>query len=143
MGKPASTLGCYHTCPDKTGKKDHIGGNMVTASSNVFIGGMPAAREGDKLVCRGPADTMVQSSSSVFSTAKAPSASATAPPTVAPSWLATRRWTLAMPVSLSVPLPAALALPGSTLARAPAQRQAVDPPLFTVAARSPTPRWWI
>ncbi len=66
MGKPAATLGCYHTCPDKTGKKKHIGGVTATGSEDVAIGGLPAARVGDKLVCRGPADTIVQGSSSVF-----------------------------------------------------------------------------
>ena len=66
MGKPAATLTSYHACPDKTGKKKHVGGPVVTSSSNVFIGGQPAARVGDKLICRGPADTIAQGSSSVF-----------------------------------------------------------------------------
>ncbi|MCK7545668.1 PAAR domain-containing protein [Marinobacter bryozoorum] len=66
MGKPAATLSCYHTCPDKTGNKDHIGGPIVAGSSNVVIGGMPAARVGDKVVCRGPGDTIAKGSSSVF-----------------------------------------------------------------------------
>ncbi|WP_372973055.1 PAAR domain-containing protein [Marinobacter sp.] len=66
MGKPAATLSCYHTCPDKTGKKKHVGGPIVSGSGDVMIGGQPAAKVGDKLVCRGPADTIAKGSSSVF-----------------------------------------------------------------------------
>ncbi|WP_189572803.1 PAAR domain-containing protein [Marinobacter zhanjiangensis] len=65
MGKPAATLSCYHTCPDKTGKKDHVGGPVIAGSSNVMVGALPAARVGDKLACRGPADTIARGSSSV------------------------------------------------------------------------------
>ncbi|MFC4258254.1 PAAR domain-containing protein [Marinobacter lacisalsi] len=65
MGKPAATLGSYHVCPATTSKKDHVGGVFFKGSGNVMIGGQPAARVGDKLVCRGPADTAVQGSSSV------------------------------------------------------------------------------
>ncbi|MFL1486024.1 PAAR domain-containing protein [Marinobacter sp. LN3S78] len=65
MGQPAATLNCYHTCPDKTGKKDHVGGPIVAGSSNVMVGALPAARVGDKLVCRGPADAIAKGSSSV------------------------------------------------------------------------------
>lgn len=66
MGKPAATLGCYHTCPDKTGKTSHVGGPIIAGSTNVMIGAQPAARVGDKLVCRGPNDTIARGSSSVF-----------------------------------------------------------------------------
>ncbi|MFW5825616.1 MAG: PAAR domain-containing protein [Marinobacter sp.] len=71
MGKPAATLGCYHTCPDKTGKTDHVGGPIVAGSGDVMIGAQPAARVGDKLVCRGPSDTIAKGSSSVFINGKA------------------------------------------------------------------------
>ena len=66
MGKPAATLGCYHTCPDKTGKKRHVGGPIIAGSGNVMVGAQPAARVGDKLVCRGPNDTIAKGSGSVF-----------------------------------------------------------------------------
>lgn len=71
MGKPAATLNCYHTCPDKTGKKKHVGGPIIAGSSNVMVGALPAARVGDKVVCRGPADTIAKGSSSVFINGKA------------------------------------------------------------------------
>lgn len=66
MGKPAATLTCYHTCPDKTGKKKHVGGPIVAGSPDVMIGAQPAARVGDKVVCRGPADAIAKGSVSVF-----------------------------------------------------------------------------
>src|SRR5690554_6559580 len=71
MGTPAATLTSYHVCPDKTGKKKHVGGPVVSSSSDVFVGGLPAARVGDTLVCRGPSDTIAQGSSSVFVNGKA------------------------------------------------------------------------
>ncbi len=66
MGKPAAFIGCYHTCPDRTGKIPHVGGPVAVGSPNVFIGGMPAARKGDKLVCIGPPDSISSGSSGVF-----------------------------------------------------------------------------
>lgn len=65
MGQPAATLNCYHTCPDKTGSTDHVGGPVIAGSSNVMMGALPVARVGDKLVCRGPNDTIAKGSSSV------------------------------------------------------------------------------
>lgn len=71
MGKPAATLNCYHTCPDKTGKTDHVGGPVIAGSPNVMIGALPAARVGDTLACRGPTDTIAKGSSSVSANGKA------------------------------------------------------------------------
>ncbi len=71
MGKPAATLTSYHVCPDKTGKKKHVGGPVATSSSNVFVGGLPVARIGDSLVCRGPSDTIAEGSASVSANGKA------------------------------------------------------------------------
>ncbi|HAS8319753.1 TPA: type VI secretion protein [Vibrio vulnificus] len=65
MGKPASVIGCFHVCPKKTGKIPHVGGPVVRGSPNVKIGGIPAAREGDKLICVGPPDSISSGSSSV------------------------------------------------------------------------------
>lgn len=66
MGKPIAYLGCYHVCPDKTSNKDHEGGVTIEAASTVFAGGMPVCCVGDQLVCRGPADTIVEGSTGVF-----------------------------------------------------------------------------
>ncbi|KLV03742.1 type VI secretion protein [Photobacterium aquae] len=66
MGKAAATISCYHTCPDQTDKIPHVGGPVATGSGNVFIGGLPAAREGDMLVCIGPPDTIKGGSGSVL-----------------------------------------------------------------------------
>lgn len=65
MGNPAAVVGSLHTCPAKTGKIPHVGGPVVTGSGTVKIGGLPAARVGDKLVCIGPPDTISSGSSSV------------------------------------------------------------------------------
>ncbi|GLR04986.1 type VI secretion protein [Vibrio hyugaensis] len=65
MGKPAAVLGSHHVCPDKTGKIPHQGGPVAAGSSNVKITGIPAARQGDKLVCVGPPDSVSSGSSSV------------------------------------------------------------------------------
>lgn len=71
MGKPIAILGAYHTCPASTGRTPHVGGPVLASSSNVFIGGMPAALQGDKLVCSGPPDTVTGGSASVFINGKA------------------------------------------------------------------------
>ncbi|EGX7689418.1 TPA: type VI secretion protein [Vibrio parahaemolyticus] len=66
MGKPAALIGSMHVCPKVTAKVPHVGGPVVGGSPNVKIGGLPAARKGDKLVCVGPPDTVSEGSSSVF-----------------------------------------------------------------------------
>ncbi|MDP2574960.1 PAAR domain-containing protein [Vibrio penaeicida] len=66
MGKPAARVGDSHSCPDKTGKIPHVGGPISSGSGNVFIGGMPAARQGDSMVCVGPPDSISGGSGSVF-----------------------------------------------------------------------------
>lgn len=66
MSKPAARTGDHHTCPAKTGKVRHVGGAIAAGSSNVFIGGMPAARQGDMAVCIGPPDSISGGSASVF-----------------------------------------------------------------------------
>lgn len=66
MGKPAARIGDHHTCPKTTSKVPHVGGPVVTGSANVFIGGMPAACKGDKVMCIGPPDTIKEGSATVF-----------------------------------------------------------------------------
>ncbi|WP_110186418.1 PAAR domain-containing protein [Pokkaliibacter plantistimulans] len=66
MGKPAATLGHFHICPQYRGDTPHVGGPVAGGSGDVTIGGMPAARVGDKLVCNAPPDTIKQGSASVF-----------------------------------------------------------------------------
>ena len=54
MGKPASTLTHMHVCPKTNpGPVPHVGGPIIMGSGNVLIGGLPAARKGDKLICVG------------------------------------------------------------------------------------------
>lgn len=64
MGKPAARIGDMHVCPMEY--PPHVGGPVITGSTNVFIGGMPAATVGDMCTCMGPPDTIAQGSASVF-----------------------------------------------------------------------------
>lgn len=63
----AARIGDLHSCPMITGIIPHIGGPVIPSGpSNVFIGGMPAAKVGDLLTCSGPVDAITSGSSSVF-----------------------------------------------------------------------------
>jgi uncharacterized Zn-binding protein involved in type VI secretion len=48
------------------GPVPHVGGPIVSGAPTVLIGGMPAARISDTLVCVGPPDTIAMGSSSVI-----------------------------------------------------------------------------
>ena len=67
---PAATLTSMHVCPmviSSVPPIPHVGGPVVgPGAPNVLIGGLPAARVGDKLVCVGPPDTIARGSSSVL-----------------------------------------------------------------------------
>ncbi len=71
MAKPAAVIGSAHSCPQWSGKTPHVGGPVAAGSGNVFITGMPAAREGDMMVCSGPPDKIASGSSSVTINGKA------------------------------------------------------------------------
>lgn len=64
----AARAGDMHTCPQSTpAPSPHVGGPILPpASTNVIIGGMPAARVGDMATCAGPPDTIAAGSSSVM-----------------------------------------------------------------------------
>lgn len=67
MGKPIATLGCTHTCPQSDGPKPHVGGTIISGSSNVFVRKQPICRQGDKLQCASPAlNTAQVGSTTVF-----------------------------------------------------------------------------
>ncbi|GEA22838.1 type VI secretion protein [Vibrio harveyi] len=66
MGKPAATLTSMHICPKVTAKVPHVGGPVVVGSPNVKIGGLLAARKGDRLICVGPPDSISKGSGSVL-----------------------------------------------------------------------------
>jgi uncharacterized Zn-binding protein involved in type VI secretion len=56
-----------HACPMVTGTVPHVGGPvMPPGTPTVLIGGMPAAKVGDMLVCTGPPDSIVKGSSTVM-----------------------------------------------------------------------------
>lgn len=66
MGKPAATISNLHVCPKTTGTVPHVGGPIVGGSGSVSIGGLPAARVGDKCICIGPPDSISAGSGSVM-----------------------------------------------------------------------------
>lgn len=56
-----------HTCPLSNGPVPHVGGPVLPPGClTVMIGGMPAARVGDMLVCTGPPDTIAAGSATVM-----------------------------------------------------------------------------
>ena len=63
---PAARVGDMHTCPMVTGTVPHVGGPILPPGApTVNIGGMPAAKVGDKLTCVGPPDTIAMGSATV------------------------------------------------------------------------------
>jgi len=67
---PAARLTDMHTCPMVTPGVPpipHVGGPVTgPGAPTVLIGGLPAARVGDMLVCVGPPDTIVKGSATVL-----------------------------------------------------------------------------
>lgn len=66
---PAARVGNLHTHPTDSGDPPDsppCGPILPPGSSTVLIGGMPAARVGDKAACIGPPDTVVAGSPTVF-----------------------------------------------------------------------------
>jgi uncharacterized Zn-binding protein involved in type VI secretion len=67
MGMPAARLTDMHVCPMVTVLVPHVGGPIVAPGApTVLIGGLPAARIGDVLVCVGPPDVIVTGSAHVL-----------------------------------------------------------------------------
>lgn len=48
-----------HVCPLSDGPKPHAGGVVAVGSATVFIGGFPAARQGDQVVEAGAPNAIV------------------------------------------------------------------------------------
>ncbi|HET8705338.1 MAG TPA: PAAR domain-containing protein [Pseudomonadales bacterium] len=66
MGNPAARISDFHTCPDETHHKPHVGGPVVSGVPNVLIGGAPAATMGSVCQCNGPPDSVVMGSPTVL-----------------------------------------------------------------------------
>ena len=59
MGQPAARLTDMHVCPLVTVLVPHVGGPIAGPGAiTTLIGGLPAARVGDMLVCVGPPDVI-------------------------------------------------------------------------------------
>ncbi len=66
---PAARVGDMHACPQVTPAPvpvPHVGGPILMGEPTVLIGGMPAARVGDLLVCVGPPDVIVRGAPNVL-----------------------------------------------------------------------------
>lgn len=67
MGQPAARLGDIHVCPAATAVMPHLGGPILPpCSTNVLIGGQPAARVDDLATCMGPQAAIIDGSESVL-----------------------------------------------------------------------------
>jgi uncharacterized Zn-binding protein involved in type VI secretion len=63
----AARISDHHVCPMVTGTVPHVGGPILPPGEpTVFIEGLPAARQGDMLICTGPPDTIAMGSTTVF-----------------------------------------------------------------------------
>lgn len=66
----AARITDFHVCPMQTPGVvpiPHVGGPIVgPGESTVLIGGLPAAKVGDALVCVGPPDSIVSGSGTVM-----------------------------------------------------------------------------
>ena len=64
----AARITDMHACPKiEPGPAPHVGGPILPpGESTVKIGYLPAAREGDKLVCMGPPDTILKGEPTVL-----------------------------------------------------------------------------
>lgn len=67
---PAARLTDMHVCPMQTPGTPpipHVGGPIIgPGEPTVLIGGLPAAKVGDNLVCVGPPDTIAAGSATVM-----------------------------------------------------------------------------
>ena len=59
---PAARITDMHVCPVPT----HVGGPVVVGEMTVIIGMMPAAREGDKLICATGPDSVARGEPTVL-----------------------------------------------------------------------------
>jgi uncharacterized Zn-binding protein involved in type VI secretion len=67
MPQPAARVGDMHICPMVTGIVPHVGGPILPPGGiPVLIGGLPAARVGDMVVCVGPPDVIAMGSFKVL-----------------------------------------------------------------------------
>lgn len=67
MPQPAARAGDLHVCPMVTAVVPHVGGPILPpAWPMVLIGGQPAARMGDLVLCAGPPDLVAIGSPTVL-----------------------------------------------------------------------------
>lgn len=63
----AARVGDMHICPLVNGTVPHVGGPVIPPGApTVMIGGQPAAKVGDLLICTGPPDSIIAGSATVM-----------------------------------------------------------------------------
>lgn len=68
---PAARISDMHVCPNaEPGPVPHVGGPTSSGEPTVLIGGQPAARVGDSLICNGPLDSISQGEPTVITNGK-------------------------------------------------------------------------
>ena len=66
-GQPAWRAGLdFHACPLFNGIPPHVGGMVAVGSTTVMIGGLPAARMGDKIVEAGGSNVILKGAPTVL-----------------------------------------------------------------------------
>jgi uncharacterized Zn-binding protein involved in type VI secretion len=69
MPAPAARISDMHICPmmnPTVPPTPHVGGPIMAGFPQVLIGGMPAARVGDLVLCAGPPDAILMGSLTVL-----------------------------------------------------------------------------
>lgn len=67
MAKQVATVGSMHTCPMCSGTVPHVGGPVIGPGvPNVLINGKPVAVMGDKCMCNGAPDVIIQGNPTVL-----------------------------------------------------------------------------
>lgn len=62
MPKPATAIGCHHSCP----LPKHTGGPVLAGSPDVFYEGAAACRQNDPMACESGTDTVAAGSPTVY-----------------------------------------------------------------------------
>ena len=66
-GQPAwRATADFHACPLFNGLQPHVGGTVAVGSTTVFIGGLPAARQGDSVVEAGGPNSIALGATTVL-----------------------------------------------------------------------------
>ena len=67
MGQPAARITDMHVCPMTTGPVPHVSGPCLPGGNvTVLVGGLPAVRMTDTVICVGPPDMIMKGATTVL-----------------------------------------------------------------------------